>query len=195
VTGATRRTALAAAVALALVGASARAATPVVTLFGDSIMAGYGLSPADGMAAQLQAALAAQGVQAEVRNAGVPGDTSAGGLGRLNGAVRKDTTLCVVEFGGNDRRLFPAAQTRDYLDAIITQLKARGVGVILVEVGDPERREAQRQLAQAHGVPLFPDLFQGVGPDLRQGDGVHPNAAGEKLVAGRLAPVVAQALR
>jgi acyl-CoA thioesterase-1 len=194
VTRATRRALLLAALASAIASGAA-AASPVVTLFGDSIMAGYGLSPADGMAAQLQAALAAQGVRAEVRNAGVPGDTSAGGLGRLNSAVRKDTTVCVVEFGGNDRRLFPASQTRDYLDAIVGQLKARGVRVILVEVGDPERRDAQRQLAQAHGVPLFPDLFEGVGPDLRQADGVHPNAAGEKLIAGRLAPVVAQALR
>jgi acyl-CoA thioesterase-1 len=173
----------------------AAAAPPVVTLFGDSIAAGYGLSPEDGLAAQLQAALAALGVQAQVRNAGVPGDTSAGGLGRLGGAVRRDTTLCIVEFGGNDRRLFPAAQTHDNLDAIVSQLKARGVSVILVQVGDAERREAQRQVAEAHGVTLFPDLFEGVGPELRQGDGVHPNAAGEKLIARRLAPVVAKALR
>jgi acyl-CoA thioesterase-1 len=194
VTWATRRALLLAALAGA-VATGAHAAAPVVTLFGDSIMAGYGLSPADGMAAQLQAALAAQGVQAEVRNAGVPGDSSAGGLGRLSSAVRKDTTVCVVEFGGNDRRLFPAAQTRENLDAIVGQLKARGVSVILVEVGDSERRDAQRQLAQAHAVPLFPDLFAGVGPDLRQGDGIHPNAVGEKLIAKRLAPAVALALR
>jgi acyl-CoA thioesterase-1 len=183
------------ALASTLGATAAGAATPVVTLFGDSIMAGYGLAPADGMAAQLQAALAAQGVQAEVRNAGVPGDTSAGGLGRLSSAVRKDTTVCVVEFGGNDRRLFPASQTHDYLDAIVKQLKAHGVSVILAEIGDPERREAQRQVGDANGVARFPDLFEGVGPDLRQADGIHPNALGEKLIAQRLAPVVAEALR
>ena len=188
--------ALAVAGALACgVATAARAAPPVVTLFGDSIMAGYGLSPADGMAAQVQTALAALGVQADVRNAGVPGDTSAGGLGRLNSAVRKDTTLCIVEFGGNDRRLFPASQTRDYLDAIVKQLKARGVTVILVEVGDPERRGAQAQVALANDVRLFQDLFAGIGADLRQADGIHPNAKGEKLIANRLAPVVAKALR
>ena len=192
--GLARRTLLLATMASG-VASAAQAATPVVTLFGDSIAAGYGLAPQDGLAAQLQAALAVQGVSAEVRNAGVPGDTSAGGLGRLNSAVRRDTTLCVVEFGGNDRRLFPASQTHDYLDAIVGQLKARGVGVILVEIGDPERHEAQRQVAEAHGVPLFLDLFQGVGPDLRQPDGIHPNAAGEKVIAQRLAPVVAKALR
>ena len=189
-----RRTLLVAAGALAI-GGAAHAASPVVTLFGDSIMGGYGLAPADGMAAQLQKALAALGVTAQVRNAGVPGDTSAGGRGRLAGSVRKDTTLCIVEFGGNDRRLFPPSQTRDNLDAIVRELNARGVTVILVATGGPDQREAARQVAQADGVMLFPDLFKGVGPDLRQPDGIHPNAAGENLIAGRLAPVVAQALR
>lgn len=194
--GLARRALLLGAAALAAAAATAAdAATPVVALFGDSIMAGYGLAPEDGMAAQLKAALSALGVQADVRNAGIPGDTSAGGLGRLSGSVRRDTTVCVVEFGGNDRRLFPAAQTHDYLDAIVKQLKARGAIVVLVATGDAERREAARQVAEANGVTLFPDLFAGVGPDLRQPDGIHPNAEGEKLIAGRLAPVVAGALR
>lgn len=191
-----RRTLLSVAVALAsLIATRAAAAPPVVTLFGDSIAAGYGLAPEDRLDAQLRQALAALGITAEVRNAGVPGDTSAGGLGRLSGSVRRDTTVCVVEFGGNDGRMFAASQTRDNLDAIVRQLKARGVSVILVQVGDAERRNAQTQVADANGVTLFQDLFAGVGPDLRQADGVHPNAAGEKLIARRLAPVVAQALR
>jgi len=193
--GLARRAVLLGASALAgALATAAAAATPVVTLFGDSIMAGYGLSPADGMAAQVQAALAAMGVTAEVRNAGVPGDTSADGLGRLNSAVRRDTTVCVVEFGGNDRRLFPASQTHDDLDAIVKQLKARGVTVVLVAAGGPEQREAARQVAETNGVTLFPDLFAGVGPDLRQGDGIHPNAGGEKVIASRLAPVVTKLL-
>ena len=186
---------LGAAMLASEVAATAASAAPVVTLFGDSIAAGYGLAREDGLAAQLQAALAALGVQAEVRNAGVPGDTSAGGLGRLSGSVRRDTAVCVVEFGGNDQRLFPASQTRDDLDAIVRQLKSRGVTVILVATGDAGRREAVRQVAQANDVTLFTELFAGVGPDLRQADGIHPNAAGEKLIAGRLAPVVARALR
>jgi acyl-CoA thioesterase-1 len=189
-----RRTALLAALALAT---AARAeAPPVVTLFGDSIAAGYGLAPDDGLASRLREALAELGVQAEVRNAGVPGDTSAGGRGRLDGAVRRDTAVCVVEFGGNDRRMgFPTSMTAENLDAIVKRLKTRGVAVILVAIGDAERRTAQRRVAEANGVPFDPDVFVGVGPALRQPDGIHPNAEGEKLIAASLAPLVAQALR
>jgi acyl-CoA thioesterase-1 len=169
---------------------------PVITLFGDSIAAGYGLSPADGLANQLQAALAALGIQAFVRNAGVPGDSSPRGVARLSGSVRKDTTLCIVEFGGNDRRLgYPEALTRDSLEAIVKQLKARGVTVVLVGLGAGARGELYRQIAEANHVALYPDLFAGVGPDLRQADGVHPSPAGARVIARGLAAVVAEALR
>jgi acyl-CoA thioesterase I len=168
----------------------------VVTLFGDSIAAGYGLAPANGLASQLQAALAGLGIPAIVRNAGVPGDSSAGGLARLRGSVRKDTTLCIVEFGGNDRRLgFPESLTRDSLDAIVKRLKDRGVTVVLAGLGPGLRGEVHRQVAEANQVALYPDLFAGVGPELRQPDGVHPNPAGAKVIAAGLAAVVARALR
>jgi acyl-CoA thioesterase-1 len=183
---------------LALVSSTAARAEPpaVVTLFGDSIAAGYGLAPDDGLANRLREALAGLGIQAEVRNAGVPGDTSAGGRGRLDGAVRRDTAVCVVEFGGNDRRMgFPASVTAENLDAIVKRLKARGVAVILVAIGDAERQAVQRQVADANGVLFDADFFAGVGPALRQADGIHPNVAGEKLIATGLAPLVAQALR
>lgn len=179
--------------ALAVEPAAAAEATPVVTLFGDSIAAGYGLAPADGLASQLEAALAALGVRAEVRNAGVPGDSSPRGLGRLNGSVRKDTAVCIVEFGGNDRRLgLPEALTRDSLDAMVKQLKARGVTVILVGLGGDE---LHRQVAEANRAALYPNLFAGVGSGLRQPDGVHPDAAGAKVIAQGLAPLVAEALK
>jgi acyl-CoA thioesterase-1 len=167
---------------------------PVVTLFGDSIVAGYGLAPADGLARQLELALAALGVSAVVRNAGVPGDPSPGGLARLNASVRRDTAVCVVEFGGNDRRLgLPQAMTHDSLDGIVRQLVARGVSVIVAENGGLGRM--QRDIAEANGAIFYPNLFAGVGPGLRQPDGVHPNAAGERIIAQALAPVVAEALR
>jgi len=169
---------------------------PVVTLFGDSIAAGYGLAPADGLTSRLQAALSELGITAEVRNAGVPGETSAGGLGRLDAAVRKDTAVCVVEFGGNDRRLgFPASLTRDSLDAIVKRLKARGVAVVLIGQGAGERDAVYRQVAEGNRVLFYPDLFAGVARGLRQADGVHPNAAGADLIAKGLAPLVAEALR
>jgi acyl-CoA thioesterase-1 len=191
-----RRSLLLTLLCAASIPAEAAGPPAVLSLFGDSIAAGYGLKPADGLAAQLQAALAALGVQAIVRNAGVPGDTSAGGLGRLNASVRKDTTLCIVEFGGNDRRLgFPESLTRDSLDAIVKQLKARNVTVVLVGIGAGARGELYRQVAAANQVVLYPDLFAGVGPDLRQADGVHPSAAGASVIARGLAGVVAEALR
>jgi len=194
--GLPRRTLLLAFSAALVVRAAAAEAAPVVTLFGDSIAAGYGLPPADGLASRLQAALGELGTRAVVRNAGVPGDTSAGGLGRLDGAVRRDTAVCVVEFGGNDRRLgFPPSLTRDSLYAIVKCLKSRGVAVVLVGLGAGERGEVYRKVAEATGVAFYPDLFAGVGPDLRQADGVHPNAAGAALIARRLAPLVAEALR
>jgi acyl-CoA thioesterase-1 len=182
--------------ALASVPAALAQTPPVVTLFGDSIAAGYGLAPADGLANQLQTALAGLGIQAVVRNAGVPGDTSPRGLARLSGSVRKDTTLCIVEFGGNDRRLgYPEALTRDSLGAIVKQLKDRGVTVVLVGLGAGQQSELYGQIAVANHVALYPDLFAGVGPDLRQPDGVHPNPAGAKVIAKGLAAVVADALR
>jgi acyl-CoA thioesterase I len=189
---------LAAVMAVGLAPAARAGAepAPIVTLFGDSIAAGYGLAPSDGLAAQLQAALAARGIEAVVRNAGVPGDTASGGLGRLNGAVRKDTTVCIVEFGGNDRRLgFPEALTRDSLTAIVKQLKDRGVTVVLAGMGAGPKGELYRQIAEANHVALYPDLFAGVGPDQRQPDGVHPNPAGAKAIARGLAAVVAEALK
>jgi acyl-CoA thioesterase I len=168
----------------------------IIALFGDSIAAGYGLAPADGLASQLQAALAARGIAAIVRNAGLPGDTSSGGLGRLSGSVRRDTAVCIVEFGGNDRRLgFPEALTRDSLTAIVKQLKDRGVTVVLAGMGAGARSELYRQVAEANHVALYPDLFAGVGPGLRQPDGMHPSPAGAKVIAGGLAAVVADALK
>ena len=192
-----RRTLLLTLLATLVAPPSVQAQTsPVITLFGDSIAAGYGLPQSQGLASQLQTALADLGVQAVVRNAGVPGDTSPRGLARLNGSVRKDTTLCIVELGGNDRRLgYSEALTHDSLDAIVRQLKDRGVTVVLVGIGGGPRGDLYRQIAEANQVALYPHLFAGVGPDLRQRDGVHPNPAGAKVMARGLAPVVAEALR
>lgn len=191
---ASRRAVLLAGCAAAVASATQAQSAPVVTLFGDSIVAGYGLSPADGLARQLEMALAAQGVTAAVRNAGVPGEPSPGGLARLDASVKKDTVVCVVEFGGNDRRLgLPETLTHDSLDEIVQRLLTRGVTVIVAENGGLGRM--QREIAEAHGATFYPNLFAGVGREMRQPDGVHPNATGERIIAQALAPVVAQALR
>jgi|SRR6185312_2636646 len=195
-----------------LAGLAASAAAPalaaprrqVVTVLGDSITAGLGLPAAAALPAQLQAALARLKVHTVVRGAGVSGDTTADGLARLDFSVQADTAVCVVALGGNDllQGLDPKT-TRANLAAIVRRLKAREIGVVLAGLTAPKAVGAGYvrafdavfpAVAHAERVPLYPDLMAGVGPGLRQRDGIHPNAAGAKVIAGRLAPVVAKAL-
>jgi len=130
----TRRAGLAALVAGLIGGQGARAAAriPVITLLGDSITAGYGLAAADALPAQLQAALAHIGVQAQVRGAGVSGDTTADGLARVDFSVQADSALVLVELGGNDllQGIEPAA-VKTSLTAIVQRLKARHLPVVI----------------------------------------------------------------
>jgi len=193
--------------AAALPAAAAASAIPVVTMLGDSITAGFGLRRADALPVQLELALKAMKVQAKVRGAGISGDTTAGGLGRLDFSVQPDTAVCVVELGANDfLQGEDPAVTRRRLDTIVKRLKARRITVVLAGGRVPVRaygaygRQFEAvfpEVAKANGVLLAPDLLADVSdrPDLKQPDGIHPNAEGVKLVARRLAPVVAQALR
>jgi len=180
---------------------------PVVTVLGDSITAGLGLPAREAMPAQLQAALARMGVAATVRAAGVSGDTSGGGLARVNFSVAPDTALCVVALGGNDllQGIEPRL-TKANLRAILQSLRSRRIGVVLVGVGAPpligaayarEFNALYPALAREFSVPLYPNILAGVGGSrqLMQGDGIHPNAAGARIIGDRLAPLVAQALR
>ena len=190
-----------------LVAPHALAARPrVVTILGDSITAGYGLPASAALPAQLQRALTRLGVMAAVRGAGVSGDTTAGGLARVNFSVQPDTALCIVALGGNDllQGLDPRA-TRANLDAIVRRLKARGVGVLLAGIAAPpaigrayaaDFNAAFASVARAEHVAFYPDLLAGVGGDdaLEQRDGIHPNAAGAAAIARRLAPLVAKTL-
>jgi acyl-CoA thioesterase-1 len=180
--------------------------TKIVTILGDSITAGYGLGARAAMPYQLQLALTKLGASTQVRAAGVSGDTTAGGLARVDFSVRKDTDLVVIALGANDLlQGQDPKRTRANLDGIIRKLKARRIGVVLtgiaapVEVGGGYARDFNAvfpALARAHGVPLYPNLLDGVArqPTLNQPDGIHPNARGAAIIAGRLAPVVAKAL-
>jgi len=182
------------------------ARTKVVTVLGDSITAGYGLPAAAALPAQLQLALRKLGVDAIVRAAGVSGDTTAGGLSRVDFSVRKDTDLAIVALGANDLlQGQDPRRARANLDGIIKKLKARRIGVVLtgiaapVEIGGGYARDFNAifpALARANGVPLYPNLLDGVArrPALNQPDGIHPNARGAQIIAARLAPVVAKAL-
>lgn len=200
----TRRTLLALPVALAATPALAR--TKVVTILGDSITAGFGLPRDQALPHQLHLALNRLGVANVVRGAGVSGDTTAGGLARVDFSVKKDTDVAVVALGANDLLLgLDTRRIRANLDGIVRKLKARRMGVVLagieapVEIGGGYARDYNglfAALARAHGVPLYPNLIAGVARNraLNQRDGIHPNAAGVKVIAARLAPVVAKAL-
>jgi acyl-CoA thioesterase-1 len=207
----TRRTLIAAGLGLAglfaAVGTvSAAPAKPlVVTILGDSITAGLGLPAADALPARLGEALRAIGVTAMVRGAGVSGDTTAGGLARLDFSVQPDTAVCVVELGANDYlQSVPPRNIQANLNAIVARLKARRIRVVLA-AGQAPRAEAGaygrefdavfRAVARKQGVILAPDLLAGLmdRPGFRQADGAHPNAAGVKIMAARLAPLVARA--
>ncbi|MFL5296514.1 MAG: arylesterase [Phenylobacterium sp.] len=200
-----RRSLLAAGLAAAPAAALA-AHGKVVTMLGDSITAGYGLPQRDSLPIQLQAALQRLHVDALVRGAGISGDTTADGAGRIDFSIRPDTAVVVVALGGNDllQGLDPKA-TYANLDHIVTRLQQRHMGVVLAglhappELGRGYARDFDAvfpAVAKAHGVLLFPDLLAGVArnPALNQGDGIHPNARGVKIIAAKLAPLVAKAL-
>ena len=182
-------------------------ARPVVTLLGDSITAGLGLPSSAALPVQLQAQLRKLGANAVVRGAGVSGDTTAGGLARVDFSVQKDTTVCIVALGGNDllQGLDPK-RTKANLDKIVARLRARKIAVVLAGlqpppvIGKAYAREFQAvfpAVAKAHGAILYPNLLAGVAQvaRLNQSDGFHPNAQGVIVIAQGLAPVVARALK
>lgn len=179
---------------------------PLVTVLGDSITAGLGLASDMAMPARLQAALDRMSVKSRVKGFGVLGDTSANGLARVD-RVPAETTVCVIALGGNDLLLgLDPSMTKANLRAIIQHLKERNVRVVLAGVKAPAllgvayaRRFSQLypDLAKEQGVFYAPDFLTGVIGVSRymQRDGIHPNAEGARIIADRLAPVVAQALR
>lgn len=188
-------------------GAAQADAAPRVALLGDSITAGYGLPARDALPAKLQAELRRMGIQAQILPAGVSGDTTGGGLARLDRAVPAGTDACVVALGANDLlRGFPPATVRANLERIVQRLQARGVRVVLAGLELPPilAPAYARQFTQAFaavgaepGVIFLPNLLGGVllNPDLNQDDGIHPNARGVELIARRLAPFVVRSLQ
>lgn len=197
--------ALAAGVALALAAApgAARADAPVrIVALGDSLVHGYGLPPSDGFVPQLERWLAAEGAAAEVVNAGVSGDTSAGGLARLDWSVGEGADALIVVLGGNDllRGIDPAV-TRANLDALLERAGERGLAVLLAGMEAPMNYGAEYkaafdalypELAEAHGALLYPSFLAGVAEDrsLWQADGLHPNADGVAEIVRRIGPLV-----
>jgi acyl-CoA thioesterase I len=171
------------------------ASRPRIVILGDSLTAGLGLAQEEAYPALLQKRLDAGGLKYEVVNAGVSGDTSAGGLRRIDWVLDGDVKVLIVALGGNDAlRGLPVEQLRENLIAITDRAKARGIKVILAGMEAPPNfgpaytaafRQTYRDVARQQGAVLIPFLLDGVAglPDMNQGDGIHPTAAGANKVA------------
>lgn len=189
---------------LVLLGAPAHAAERVLKIvaFGDSLTAGLGLPAGAAFPARLEAALKAKGHAVAIVNAGVSGDTAAGGLGRLDWSVPDDADAVILELGANDAlRGVDPKTTKAALDAILGKLDARRVPVLLAGMAAPRNMGADYvrafdaiypALASTHRVVFYPFFLEGVAtdPKLNQGDGLHPTAAGVDVIVARILPSV-----
>ena len=174
------------------------AAPPRIVFLGDSLTAGLGLPREQAVPSLIQGRLDAEGLRYEVVNAGVSGDTSAGGLSRLDWSLEGDVAILVVELGANDGlRGLPVSQMKRNLSEIVTRAKQRGIAVILTGMEAPpnygpaytaEFRQVFRDVAGEHDVAFVPFYLEGVAgmPSLNNSDGIHPNATGARVVAKTL---------
>ena len=189
-----------------LSASQAAAPTPVIVAFGDSLTAGLGLPEKDSFPAQLERALKARGQEVKVVNAGVSGDTAAAGLARLDWAMPDDASAVIVELGANDalQGLDPAA-TKATLENIITELKARGLPILLAGMEAPRNlgkdyvdqfRALYEDLATSYDLILYPFFLDGVALDDKYtlGDGLHPNAEGVARIVDGIMPKVEELL-
>jgi acyl-CoA thioesterase-1 len=184
-------------------GSVAVTAKPIkMVVLGDSLSAGYGLPAGAAFPVRLQKALDTKGIKVDMINAGVSGDTSSGGRDRLDWSVPEGTEAVIVELGANDAlRGTDPAVTRAALSDILTQLKARGVSVLLCGMVAPPNYGSDYaarfntiypDLAKSFGVPLYPFFLEGVVADARlnQADGMHPTAEGVDIVVKNILPTV-----
>lgn len=173
---------------------------------GDSLMAGYQLDSGQSFPEKLEAALKARGHDVVIVNAGVSGDTSAGGLSRLDWSVPDDTDLVILELGANDMLRGIAPQvTEDNLTAMIERLNQRNIDVVLAGMVAAPNLGADYaaqfnpifpKLAARYDVPLYPFFLEGVAAerDLLLEDGMHPNAAGVDRMVENFLPLIEEVL-
>jgi len=173
-----------------------------MVVLGDSLSAGYGLSGTDAFPAKLQKALKTKGVDVDITNAGVSGDTASGGRDRLDWSVPPGTQAVIVELGANDAlRGTDPAVTRAALTEIVTRLKGRGIAVLLCGMLAPPNYGSEYaarfnsiypDLARSSGVPLYPFFLEGVAADARlnQADGMHPTPEGVDVIVKNILPTV-----
>ncbi len=181
---------------------AAFADAPKIVVLGDSLVAGYQLPPGEGFPEQLQKALTARNIKVVITGAGVSGDTTSGGLSRLDWSVPEGTNGVVLELGANDAmRGLPFKLAQKNIDAMIARLSERGIAVLLVGMRAPPNMGEDYQqgfdaiypvLAAKHKVPLYPFFLDGVAanPALNLSDGIHPNQAGIAIMIERILPHV-----
>jgi acyl-CoA thioesterase-1 len=190
-------------VLLAILFATPAAAAPVKILaIGTSLTQGYGLPPGTEIPAVLQSALKAKGIDAIVINAGVSGDTSAGGLARLDWSLADHPNAAMVELGSNDAlRGIDPEQTDKNLTAILTKFQGAHIPVLILGMEAPKNFGPEYEakfnaiyprLAKKFGALYYPFVLDGVAlnPKLNQADGMHPNPAGVKIIVGKILPDV-----
>lgn len=177
-----------------------------ILAFGDSLTAGYGLSPSQSFAAQLEQRLLEQGRAVRVTNAGVSGDTTSGGLARLAWSLQDKPDLVILELGANDglRGLDPE-RMRANLEAMIEEIGKTGARIILAGMRAPvnwglayrkQFDDVFPELADKHDLPLYPFFLEGVvrDPSLVLDDGLHPNAAGVSRIVDGILPLILEEL-
>lgn len=192
---------------MTLLPATVRAETISLVGFGDSLMAGYQLPAGDAFPTRLEKALKEKGYDVSIANAGVSGDTSSGGLARINWSVPDGTKGVILELGANDAlRGIPPEQTEKNLREMIERLQARKIAVLLVGIlappnmgGDYAARfnPIYSTLAGDYGVPLYGFFLDGVVTEasLKLEDGMHPNADGIGVMVDRFMPVAEQFIK
>ncbi|WEZ82067.1 arylesterase [Rhizobium sp. 32-5/1] len=180
---------------------ASRAETISLVGFGDSLMAGYQLPPEDAFPARLEKALREKGLDVTIANAGVSGDTTSGGLARIDWSVPDGTKGVILELGANDAlRGIPPEDSRKNLDAMLSKLKARSIPVLLIGIFAPPNMGGDyadrfnpiyAELAKTHGLELYPFFLDGVIDDatLKLEDGMHPNGKGIGVMVEKFLPV------
>ncbi|HTS43148.1 MAG TPA: arylesterase [Puia sp.] len=179
-----------------------------IVFFGNSLTAGYGLDPPEAFPALIQGRIDSLKLPYAVINAGISGETSSGGLSRIDWILQQPLSVFVLELGGNDGlRGIPVAETTKNLQAIIDKVRQKypDAKIILAGMQVPPNmgstystqfRSMFRNLVEKNKTLLIPFLLEGVGgvPELNQGDGIHPNAQGEKIVAENVWAVIKNTL-
>jgi acyl-CoA thioesterase-1 len=185
---------------------NAMAAPVRILAFGDSLTAGYGLPEGDGFVPQLQMALQKMGREVSVINGGLSGDTTAGGLSRLDWMLADKPDMVILELGANDMlRGLPPVEARANLDAIVQRIRQSGAKLLLVgmlaarNMGEEYRQQFDAiypDLAKQYDVPLYPFFLEGVAarPELNQSDGLHPTKEGVAVIVANILPAVTRLL-